>query len=379
MVLTRPLLALLLAATTAASAVVAVSGPAQAAPPGGPTAIVGLGDSIASGEAAGAYEPGTDQYGNFCHRSTRAYLQVAPIAGVDRRTNLACSGATTANLALNGTARYGEAPQIQRLRTLAVTSRLRLVTVTIGANDVGFAPLVLDCIRAYFLLGPRCQDVWATRIPAGLAAAAPKIGADLADIRTVMREAGYADADYQLVLMSYTSPVTEDNRYVFTRAFEGCPLRLDDAQWARDSVVPQFTATMGAVAAQAGARFLDMGPSLRGREVCARGITHSQEWARGIQIDLAQILNGLGLNLVQQSLHPNALGHLQFGRCLALFAAQAAASARCVRQADGNLAAVPVSPKALRTAVSTATVPRIAEPPLVTDRAEAYRLEAALR
>jgi hypothetical protein len=26
--------------------------------------------------------------------------------------------------------------------------------------------------------------------------------------------------------------------------------------------------------------------------------------------------------------------------------------------------------------VSTATVPRIAEPPLVTDRAEAYRLEA---
>jgi hypothetical protein len=36
-----------------------------------------------------------------------------------------------------------------------------------------------------------------------------------------------------------------------------------------------------------------------------------------------------------------------------------------------------VSPAALRAAVSTATVPRIAEPPLVTDRATAYRLEAA--
>jgi lysophospholipase L1-like esterase len=377
MVLTRPLLALLLAATTAASAVVAVSGPAQGAPPGGPTAIAGLGDSIASGEAAGAYEPGTDQPGDFCHRSARAYILVAPIAGVDRRTNLGCSGATTANLALNGTSRYGEASQIQRLRTLAQTSRLRVVTVTIGANDVGFADLALDCIKAYFLLGPRCQDVWATRIPAGLAAAAPRIRSNLAEIRTVMRGAGYADSDYQLVLMSYTSPITEDNRYVFTRAFEGCPFRLDDSQWARDSVVPGFTSMMGTVAAQAGVRFLDMGPSLRGREVCARGITHSQEWARGIQIDVAQILNGLGPNLVQQSLHPNALGHAQFGRCLAAFTAQASSSARCVRQPDGNLAAVPVSPAALRAAVSTATVPRIAEPPLVTDKAEAYRREAA--
>jgi lysophospholipase L1-like esterase len=377
MVLRRPFLALLLAATTATSAVVAVSGPAQGAPPAGPAAIAGLGDSIASGEAAGAYESGTDRAGNFCHRSARAYILVAPIPGIARRTNLGCSGATTANLALNGTSRYGEASQIRRLGTLATTSSLRIVTVTIGANDVGFAPLVLDCIRAYFLLGPRCQDVWATRIPAGLAAAAPRIRSNLADIRTVMRAAGYADSAYQLVVMSYTSPVTEDNRYVFTRAFEGCPFRLDDAQWARDSVVPQFTATIGAVAAQAGARFLDMGPSLRGREVCARGIGHSQEWARGIQIDVAQILNGLGPNLVQQSLHPNALGHGQFGRCLASFAPQTGSAARCVRQADGNLTAVPVSPAALRAAVSTATVPRIAEPPLVTDRAEAYRLEAA--
>jgi lysophospholipase L1-like esterase len=377
MVLTRPLLALLLAATTAVSAVVGVSGPAQAAPPGGPSAVAGLGDSIASGEAAGAYEPGTDQNGNFCHRSARAYLLVAPIPGIDRRTNLACSGATTANLALDGTSRYGEAPQIQRLRTLAQTTRLRLVTVTIGANDVGFADLVLDCIKAYFLLAPRCQDTWATRIPAGLAAAAPRILANLADIRTVMRGAGYADSDYQLVLMSYTSPITEDNRYVFTRAFEGCPFRLDDSQWARNSVVAGFTSMMGTVAAQAGARFLDMGPSLRGREVCARGITHSQEWARGIQIDIDQILNGLGPNLVQQSLHPNAVGHAQFGRCLAAFTVQAGSSARCVRQADGNLAAVPVSPTALRAAVSMAPVTRIAEPRLVTDRAEAYRLEAA--
>ncbi|HEY0486202.1 MAG TPA: GDSL-type esterase/lipase family protein [Mycobacteriales bacterium] len=374
MVLTRPLLALLLAATTATSAVVATSGPAQAAPPAGPSAIVALGDSIASGEAAGSYEPGTDRAGNLCHRSTRAYIMVAPIAGIDRRYNLACSGATTANVALNGTARYGEAPQVQRLRTIASQNRVRLVTLTVGANDVGFADLVLDCVRAYFLLGPRCEDSWATRFPAALAAAAPRVRADLADIRTVMRADGYADSDYQLVLQSYSSPVTEDNRYFFTRAFEGCPHRLDDAQWARNSVIPQFSAAYAQVAAQAGVRFLDMGPALRGREVCARGITHEQEWVRGITIDATQIRNGLGTNLVQQSLHPNASGHTEFGICLASFAAQTAVYARCVRQADGNLAAVPAPVSALRAAPRTAPYPVVAEPPPY-DRETAYRLE----
>jgi lysophospholipase L1-like esterase len=377
MVLIRPLLALLLTAATATSAVVAVPGAAVAAVPTGPTAVVSLGDSIASGEAAGAYESGTDRPGNFCHRSARATIQVAPFAGIDRRFNLACSGAGTGNVALGGPSRYGEASQAQRLGTIARTYRVRLVTLTVGANDVGFAPLVLDCIKAYFLLGPRCQDIWAPKFPPGLAAMAPLLRANLADIRSVMRSAGYADGDYQLVLQSYSSPVTEDNRYVFTRAFEGCPLRLDDAKWARDSVVPQFTATIGAVATQAGARFLDMGPALRGREICARGVNHAQEWVKGISIDVAQILNGLGSNLVQQSLHPNALGHAQFGRCLASFAALTASAARCVRQRDGNLAAVPVSPAAVTAAVRTGEVPRSTEPPLY-DRETAYRLEGRL-
>jgi lysophospholipase L1-like esterase len=335
-----------------------------------------MGDSIASGEAAGAYEPGTDRAGNFCHRSTRAAIMVAPLSGVDRRVNLACSGATTDNVALNGVARYGEAPQAQRLRTVARDNRVTLVTLTVGANNVGFANLVLDCIRAFFRLGPTCQTVWSAKLPVLLAAAAPKIRSDLADIRTVMRDNGYADSAYQLVLQSYSSPVTEDNRYTYTQAFEGCPVRNDDAKWARASVVPQFTATMGQVAAQAGARFLDMGPALRGREVCARGITHAQEWAAGIKIDVTQIRNGLGQNIVQQSLHPNAAGQAQFGRCLAGFATLSAGAARCVRQSNGNLAPVVTSGAAVVTGAAPLTVAPLPQAPLVTDRATAYRLEA---
>jgi lysophospholipase L1-like esterase len=368
---------LLLLTTVATAAAVCLSGAAHAAAPR-PTAIVAMGDSIASGEAAGAYESGTDRAGNFCHRSARAEIQVAPIAA-ERRFNLACSGATTANVGLTGPGQYGEAPQAQRLRAIARDNQVRLIAVTVGANDVGFGNMVLDCIRAFFLLGPRCQSIWAPKVTAGLASSAPRIAAVLADVRTVMRDAGYADSDYRLVLESYSSPVTEDNRYAHTQAFEGCPLRNDDAKWARDSVVGQFTSTMAQVAATAGAGYLDRGPALRGREVCARGITHAQEWAKGIQIDATEIRNGLGPNLVQQSLHPNAAGHAQFGRCLAAYWASGGPAARCVRQPDGNLTAVPVARAVLAADTAPRTVPPMPQPALVTDRATAYRLERAGR
>lgn len=342
-----------------------------------PVAVVAMGDSILSGESAGSYEPGTDRPGNVCHRSAVSEIAVTTVPGVDRRINLACSGAATENVALGGAPRYGEAPQAEQLRAVARDNRVILVALSVGANDVGFSTMVLDCIKAYFLLGPRCQDVWATRLPAQLAATAPRIAQNLADIRTVMREAGYADGAYQLVLQSYSSPVTEDMRYFFTRPFEGCPIRFDDARWARASAVPQFSATMGQVAAAAGARFLDLGPALRGREVCARGITHAQEWASGLVVDAAQIVNGAGANLVQQSFHPNALGHAQLGRCLTAFAALSATvpAARCVRGADGNLAPVALSTTGPATA-ATRVVPTVPEPAPIADAAEARWKEA---
>jgi len=321
-----------------------------------PTAIVSMGDSFISGEAAGSYEPGTDQPGNFCHRSQVAEIHVAPIPA-DASINLACSGATTDNVALGGSPRNGEAPQAERLRAVAAEYDVTLIVLSIGGNDVGFSDLVLDCIAAYFLIAPRCQDVWADWLPAALEAAAPRIAQNIADIHTVMAEAG--DTDYQLVLQSYSSPVTEDNRYSLTKLLHGCPIRDDDAQWAREVAIPLFTATLGEVAARSGVRFLDMGPALRGREVCARGITHDQEWVTGINIDLAQLRNGLGSHLVRHSMHPNARGHAQFGLCLGEFYASSDNAASCVRGADGNLHATPLT--ALPTP-STEVLPYIPEP-----------------
>lgn len=305
-----------------------------------PTAVVAVGDSFASGEGAGSYEPATDRPSNHCHRSANSQVHQAVIPGIDARISIGCSGATTEDVRLGGTSRYGEQPQAERLRGIARDYQVKAVVLTIGMNNIGFANLVIDCIRAYFLLGPRCQDSWADRVTSSLAAGAPKVAQDIADIRTVMREAGYADRDYQLVVQSYSSPFAVENRYSLTKAFHGCPFRTDDTRWARETLVPQIGRTISAEAAAAGARFLDLSPALNGREVCAAGLTHSQEWANGVFVDLTQLRSGLAENLVTQSAHPNARGHAQLARCLTAFYALTAQSARCERGPDGNLAPV---------------------------------------
>jgi len=324
-----------------------------------PTAVVAIGDSFAAGEGAGSYEPDTDRAGNLCHRSTTSAVNNTAIPGIEARISLGCSGATTDHVRLGGEVRYGEAPQAERLRVVARDYRVKVVVLTVGVNNIGFANLVIDCMRAYFLIGPRCQDSWSAKVTNTLAETAPKLAQIIADVRTVMRDAGYATSDYELVLQSYSSPFAVDNRYSLTKAFQGCPFRADDSRWARDVAVPQIAAAISRAAADAGARFLDLGPALHGREVCAAGITHSQEWANGVFVDVRQLRNGLGENLVQQSAHPTARGYAQLGRCLTAFYALAATNGRCVRGADGNLAAVAVGGLA---PVAPHTVPPIPEP-----------------
>jgi lysophospholipase L1-like esterase len=348
---------------TAVVALIAVGTPtgAFAAPPDDrSTAVVALGDSLGSGESAGQYEPGTDQAGNFCHRSALSETATAPLAGVTKRINLACSGATTGNVRLGGVPRYGEAPQAERLRQVARDNRITAVVLTVGANDLDFAGLVVDCVRGYLLLGRRCQDVWTPGLAGKLAALAPRVAGSVADVRSVLRDAGYADGDYQLVVQSYPPPVSEQNRYLLTKALHGCPIRNDDALWTRTVLAPAIAATLGEVATAGGARFLDLSQATYGHEVCARGIEPSQEWVTGIRIDLGALRNGLGPQLFQESLHPNAAGHAQLGRCLAGFIATTDPAGRCVAGTDGNLTAVAIAPP--HTAAPH-TLPVAPEPP----------------
>src|SRR5918912_27143 len=150
-----------------------------------PTAIVSLGDSYISGEAGrwagnsndsagdrdgtdrayfnGTYDP-SRVYGasaaNGCHRSDVAEVR-SSTTGLSARLNIACSGAVTRNIfraSNGGEPEKGEPPQADQLQLLARQYRIRLIVLSIGGNDLGFASIVQDCLVAFETSQPPCHD-----------------------------------------------------------------------------------------------------------------------------------------------------------------------------------------------------------------------------
>ncbi|WP_026423947.1 GDSL-type esterase/lipase family protein [Actinokineospora inagensis] len=309
-----------------------------------PTAVVSLGDSAISGEGAGDYEAGTrGENGDWCHRSANALIHQTTVA--QRTVNLACSGADSADVSLADTTHYGEGSQARRLIDVARSNRVLAVVLQVGANDdPAFADTLLGCIKRWINpFGPGCAQDLRTQWPARLAAMAPKVEKAVADIKTAMRQAGYADGDYRFVITSYASPITEKMDAI-KHGPQGCPLRLDDAAYGRTEAVPQFADAFRAIAARTGLSYLDFSRATEAHEACSGGDSTATEWQNRVVVDpYAWVYGGLdsvGIHMAQQSFHPNARGHAQLGRCLTEFLGTQAQAARCLTGSDGALHAV---------------------------------------
>jgi lysophospholipase L1-like esterase len=310
---------------------------ADAAPQAGrPAAIVALGDSFAAGEGGGNYVTGTrGERGNWCHRSPSAYVQRTGLPG--KAINLACSGAKSADVGFGGTGHYTEGSQAQRLIDVARTNQVSTVLVQVGANDdPAFGSSVVGCVATYLTPGsPACSTTLSKNWSQRLAAMAPRVQRALADVRTAMSRAGYSDQDYQLVLLSYPSPLTET--MTRTHGIAGCPFRAEDARWGRTVAAPQLSATLRGVAQNAGARFLDLSRATEGHEACT---TAGPEWVRRLTIAPRSFVSG-GLaaagHLAQESFHPNALGYGRVATCVGQFVRTDTREAACRVGSDGLL------------------------------------------
>jgi lysophospholipase L1-like esterase len=294
-----------------------------------PTAIVSLGDSAVSGEGAGDYEPGTrGENGNWCHRSTNALVHRTAVA--DKTVNLACSGAESTNVSLADATHHTEGSQARRLIDVAGQYRVTSIVVQVGADDdPAFAATMIDCILEWLNpFGSGCREDLRTEWPQRLSAMAPKVEKAVNDVKSAMSQAGYANDSYNLVLMSYASPLTER-----TDVNLQCPVERADAHHARTVAVPQLSETLRGVAERTGVRFLDLARATEGHEACS-----ATEWQNPLTVDPEALAEGgIGFHLVQESFHPNALGHQQLGRCVTEFVAFGRTSAACVIGQDGNL------------------------------------------
>ncbi|MER5640785.1 RICIN domain-containing protein [Kitasatospora sp. NPDC002227] len=316
---------------------------------GRPAAIVALGDSAISGEGAGtdtsdAYQAGTDTPTNYCHRHDRSEIYVTGLPGVTP-VDLACSGAQTGDLVSDpelakitggGSGDFGEPKQDVKLAQTAAQYNVKMVVVTIGANDdFDFSGIMLSCLAQYFPIpqSQGCRDtIGSDSIRQRAVKVVPKVVAALTDVRNTMRTAGYDDSSYQLVFQSYFTPITPDirrNDYIGKIA-DGCPAFPEDLAWGHNWVVPQLSDALRTAASQVpGVRYLDQRRVSYGHEVCAEWTSSPYEYTNGDVIDTSEktrngcdsqiSIPGVCMNMVRQSYHLRVAGYHGEGGCLAQF------------------------------------------------------------
>lgn len=265
----------------AALAVAVTAVPAPAAQADALT-YVAMGDSAAAGPLIPSQDPNLP-----CLRSDHDYPHVAAAALGAHLTDVTCSGATVADF---GGHQFGFEPA----QYDALTAATDLVSVTIGANDIGLVPQVLGCLNLLPQpVGLSCKD----RLTAGgkdqLAEAAatwaPQLGAALDEVH---RRAPHA----KVLVTGYGTYLRKG----------GCwptqPIWGRDADYVQASL-GKLNADIAAQAQAHGASYVDLAAVSAGHDTCAK--------------PAQRYLEGLIPATAAAPLHPNAQGMAAFGASLA--------------------------------------------------------------
>jgi hypothetical protein len=344
---------------------------AQAAPGSGPTAVVSLGDSYISGEAGRWFGNSVNSAGNRdgtdrtctetgeqavcdydrsevykgpterCHRSDTAEVLSSTIP-VAEKINLACSGGVAKNIwrgTSGGEGQFGEAQsQGDQLLPVAREKDVKLIIVSVGGNDLGFASIVSDCFTRYTTRQGPCRPTQQRKLDAAVPGAVERVKKAIDEIRAVMATAGYAQGDYRLVLQTYPSviPRAAEARYAEQspeRSAFGCPFYDEDLTWGRTMAAPQIGGVVKTAAAARGTEVLELIDALQGREICAKTAQpatpvappapETSEWGRALSPSTIQQGD------VQEVFHPNAYAQRALGVCLTQVAAQPPGSFAC--------------------------------------------------
>jgi hypothetical protein len=362
-----------------ALAVVAAAGlsavPALADGPGvGTATVVSVGDSAISGEAgrwAGntngspsnvdalgptAYydnAAGTGEAIHGCHRSKASEIA---IGGGVAAANLACSGARTYTQAFSSASDFkpgldfyddgaGHLGQAKVLQQYAASHNVKAVVALIGANDYGFADIVQQCVLDW-LTSPSwwknyCRDdasMTSKFTAANVAAITTRVTNAFLNLRTAMRNAGYADGSWKLLAQTYSSPLPRGAqiRYSqngFTRqTVGGCGTWNADADWANDTVVATLNNTVRNAAAATGMAsniaLFEAQNALVGHRLCENtdGLLEEQglaSWRSAGAADRSEWVSQIrttttlfGPYQLQEDAHPSYWGQLALRNCV---------------------------------------------------------------
>lgn len=368
---TRFAAALVGALTFVTPTLVAVAPPAAADGPGSGTPwVVTVGDSYIAGEAgrwagssnasytradalgATAYfdnAAGTGETIARCHRAkTEAF-----IGGGVNGMNLACSGAQTDTFTnRDGYFKPGidfydagtNKGQALLLQQFATTSNVKMVVLQVGGNDFGFADIVQRCVTNWLTsptwLKNYCSDdsaVTSQFTAANVAAVRARITGSYQNVRTAMRNAGYADGAWTLLVKTYPSPIPGGAGFRYAesgysrQSTGGCGFWNKDADWANATVLATINDAVRGAVADSGltnVKVLEMSGAFNGRRLCETGVGLYEEvgladWRTAGAVDRTEWVNQIrtvstvvGPYFVQESIHPNYWGQLATRSCI---------------------------------------------------------------
>ncbi|MBE2317900.1 hypothetical protein DVA67_018100 [Solirubrobacter sp. CPCC 204708] len=331
-----------------------------------PPTVVSVGDSAISGEAgrwagntnqapsktdalgADAYfEGGASEPIPGCHRSESAEVHIGD--GV-KSVNLACSGARTYSRTSDGKwkpgldfaqsgANKGQALMLQELAQ--DNKRIKAVVVLIGANDYGFAEILETCVTNW-LTSPSwwknyCHDdsnLKAMFSAANINTITANVRAAFTNIKQAMANAGYDEADYEVLAQTYSAPLPLSGgmRYPetgFTRqTIGGCGAWNADVNWARTTVVETLNNTIRtAVHGMSNVQVLEAVGALYGRRLCENTVGLLEEkgvstWQSPGAVDKTEWVHQIrtlstifGPYQLQEDGHPNYWGQLALRNC----------------------------------------------------------------
>ncbi len=367
-------LAAALALSAALVGATAHAAPTPAAGPSGQPWVASVGDSFIAGEAgrwAGNQSGSTDDIDalgssaywdaeggeaiEFCHRSRSAPIHI----GVVRSVNLACSGALTSTHFDDGAfkpgidfySKDGRKGQALMLQEFAADHRVRMVGLSIGGNDFGFESIITQCVTDFLRPWPfsaQCRnsaEVQRALSPQRVDAVRADIREAILNVATAMERAGYADAEWTLVLQLYPRPLPSSDRVRYPQfgygrqVVGGCGFTDDDLDWAAGPLVETINGTVTAAAADARERrpglqveAMDPSRAFEERQLCHDEVWRVRErgslgalrgpssWRDADAVDRSEWVSeinvvNLGETYQEESLHPNYWGQLALRNC----------------------------------------------------------------
>lgn len=289
------------------------------------TDYIGLGDSYTSGEGAFDYLSGTDTADNSCHLSANSYplLLTHDLFSADGGHSVACSGAVINDVgntsdAYRGQVRNGlslaelgqsQPDLLSSIKTNYLSGYLaqqafvqqyqpRLVTVSVGGNDVGFGDILEKCVVPHIsrhVSDATCYNTYESRI-------------ELVDLvnRTVPRWT----ALYRQLRAESPGTVIYAVGYPSIASDTGtCPLNVNlgtsELEFAEE-LIHYLDGAVQQAAVAAGVQYVDVSQALAGHRLCegsgssvaVNGLTAGSDFG------------AFGVNVLgRESYHPNALGH----------------------------------------------------------------------